>query len=170
MIFGKASGFASIDLSNLAVTDGFIIQGDKAGDKAGLSVSSAGDINADGFDDMMVGAPLGDDGGSNAGEAYVIFGRGTGPTAQNDAFAIDEATVINGASSVFDDNGSGADFDPGGNPFFVTEVNGNAGDVGNQISLPSGALLTLNADGTFAYDPNSAFDALPAPSCRRPQF
>ena len=78
VIFGKGSGFSNIDLSNLAPTDGFIIQGDKAGDNAGFSVSSAGDINGDGLDDVIVGAPRGDNGGSDAGEAYVIFGKASG--------------------------------------------------------------------------------------------
>ena len=42
-------------------------------------------------------------------------------------------------------------------------VNGDAGNVGTQITLPSGALLTVNVDGTFSYDPNGAFDDLPGP-------
>jgi len=74
VIFGKADGFGTIDLANLG-EEGFIIQGDAAGDRAGLSVSSAGDVNGDGFDDIIIGAPYGDDGGGNAGEAYVIFGQ-----------------------------------------------------------------------------------------------
>jgi VCBS repeat-containing protein len=41
-------------------------------------------------------------------------------------------------------------------------VNGNAGVVGTQITLTSGAKLTLNANGTFSYDPNHAFDPTPA--------
>src|SRR5262249_35455618 len=45
--------------------------------------------------------------------------------------------------------------------FLVTAVAG--GTLGTQFTLPSGALLTLNADGTFRYDPNHAFDKLPAP-------
>ena len=57
---------------------GFIIQGDAAGDQAGWSVSSAGDVNGDGFDDLIVGAPFGDDGGTDAGEAYVVFGKARG--------------------------------------------------------------------------------------------
>ena len=67
-----------IDLSILTLTQGFIIQGDAAGDHAGCSVSSAGDVNGDGFDDLIVGAPYGDDGGTNAGEAYVVFGKASG--------------------------------------------------------------------------------------------
>ena len=89
VVFGGANGFGSevnghrvIDLTTLSATQGFIIQGDVAGDLAGRSVSSAGDVNGDGFDDLIVGAPYGDDGGTNAGEGYVIFGgaAGTGST------------------------------------------------------------------------------------------
>jgi hypothetical protein len=35
-------------------------------------------MNGDGFDDLIVGAPLGDDGGVDAGEAYVVFGSAFG--------------------------------------------------------------------------------------------
>ncbi|GAG53072.1 unnamed protein product, partial [marine sediment metagenome] len=74
-------------MATLNASQGFIIQGDQGdtgqspedrGDNAGASVSSAGDVNGDGFDDLIVGAPWGDDGGSYAGEAYVVFGSGTG--------------------------------------------------------------------------------------------
>ncbi len=78
VIFGKASGFGAIDLASLSTANGFVIQGDAAFDFAGTSVFSAGDINGDGYDDLIVGAPGGDDGGTNAGEAYVIFGKAGG--------------------------------------------------------------------------------------------
>ena len=96
VIFGKAGGFANIDLATLAPADGFIIQGDAAGDEAGTSVSSAGDINGDGFDDLIVGAPFGDDGGDDAGEAYVIFGSAAG--SADFPFDFDLGTDINPAS------------------------------------------------------------------------
>jgi hypothetical protein len=86
VVFGKASGFGAvdgtgrtvIDLETLAPADGFIVQGDTVGDFAGNSVSSAGDVNGDGFADLIVAAGGGDDGGSNAGEAYVVFGKASG--------------------------------------------------------------------------------------------
>ena len=92
VVFGKASGFGAtvntggfdrqvIDLTTLSAADGFIIQGDTAGDQAGTSVSAAGDVNGDGFDDLIVGAPGGDDGGNDAGEAYVLFGGAFGASA-----------------------------------------------------------------------------------------
>ena len=42
----------------------------------------------------------------------------------------------------------------------VTEVNGMSADVGNPTGLLSGALLTLNDDGSYDYDPNGAFENL----------
>jgi hypothetical protein len=78
VVFGKATGLANIDLANLAPSAGFAIHGAAAGDLAGLAVASAGDVNGDGFNDMIVGAPLADRGGINAGAAYLIFGRAAG--------------------------------------------------------------------------------------------
>jgi hypothetical protein len=72
LVFGKASGFdASINLSRLNGTNGFRLDGRVAGDNSGISVSSAGDINGDGFDDLIVGAA---DGNGN-GSSYVVFGK-----------------------------------------------------------------------------------------------
>ena len=85
IVFGSAAGFGTdesgrqvVELSTLSASEGFIIRGDTAGDASGHAVSSAGDINGDGFDDLIVGAPTGDDGGASAGEAYVIFGTDAG--------------------------------------------------------------------------------------------
>ena len=79
VVFGKASGFATVNLSDVAAgTGGFKIIAENAFDNAGFSVSSAGDVNGDGFDDLIVGAHLNDAGGSNAGAAYVVFGKASG--------------------------------------------------------------------------------------------
>ncbi|MAR92024.1 MAG: hypothetical protein CML06_14250, partial [Pseudomonadales bacterium] len=80
------------------------------------------------------------------------------PQAQADQFGTDEDTAITG--NVLVDNGSGADSDANGDPLTVTAVNGVAAYVGQTIALTSGALLTLNADGSFDYDPNGQFDGL----------
>ena len=82
VVFGSSSGFGEpdasgrhvLDLTTLRAAEGFVIRGDAAGDNAGRSVSAAGDVNKDGFGDLIVGAPSGDDGGTDAGEAYVVFG------------------------------------------------------------------------------------------------
>ncbi|MBL0108385.1 MAG: FG-GAP repeat protein [Ignavibacteria bacterium] len=45
-----------------------------AGDQFGYSISSAGDVNGDGYSDLIIGAPFNDAGGLNAGRAYIYFG------------------------------------------------------------------------------------------------
>ena len=76
------------------------------------------------------------------------------PDAVDDGFTTDEDTLLS-------DNVLTNDSDPDvGDTLTVTEVNGSAADVGSQITLTSGALLTLNSDGTFDYDPNGAFESL----------
>ncbi|MGH7274858.1 MAG: integrin alpha, partial [Nitrospiria bacterium] len=65
IFFGGASMDGIADL---------VLTGQAAGDQFGLSVSTAGDINTDGFDDVIVGAYQNDGGGSNAGRAYIYFG------------------------------------------------------------------------------------------------
>jgi Ca2+-binding RTX toxin-like protein len=124
VIFGKVGAVrASIDLTNLAASDGFVIIGDTAGDNAGRSVSSAGDINGDGFDDVIVGARLGDDNGTDTGEAYVIFGRAGSTRTSIDlsTLAASDGFIIRGdadsergraggsVSSAGDINGDGID-------------------------------------------------------------
>src|SRR5215475_2924466 len=97
VIFGKTSGWSNIDLANPAPGDGFRIDGAAAGDQAGYSVSSAGDFNGDGFDDLIIGAPHADPNGqTDAGSAYVIFGKASGfgdidlaNLAAGDGFRID---------------------------------------------------------------------------------
>jgi len=52
------------------------IIGAAAGDNLGRSVSNAGDVNGDGIDDIIIGAPGVDaNRRTNAGAVYVIFGR-----------------------------------------------------------------------------------------------
>jgi hypothetical protein len=78
VVFGKSTGFAAtLALSGLSGTDGFRLDGAAAYDRSGLSVSAAGDINGDGFGDLIVGADRADPNGSDSGSSYVVFGRGT---------------------------------------------------------------------------------------------
>jgi hypothetical protein len=74
VVFGKADGSA-VNLS--AVTSGiggFAINGEAASDNSGISVSSAGDVNGDGFADVIVGATGADPNGESSGKSYVVFG------------------------------------------------------------------------------------------------
>ena len=59
VVFGRASGFnAALDLSSLDGTNGFRLNGVAVYNNSGSSVSSAGDINGDGFDDVIIGGKL----------------------------------------------------------------------------------------------------------------
>jgi hypothetical protein len=54
---------------------GFVINGENANDKSGHSVSTAGDVNGDGLDDVIVGAfDANLSSKSKAGKSYVAFG------------------------------------------------------------------------------------------------
>jgi hypothetical protein len=53
------------------------ISGSVDDDKLGYSVASAGDLNGDGFDDILIGAGDKNGAGTNRGEAYVFYGSPT---------------------------------------------------------------------------------------------
>src|SRR3569832_425245 len=79
VLFGSAAGFAAnIDLGALNGTDGFEIDGITGGSGFGSSVSSAGDINGDGFSDLVIGAPteFSTSSSTTPGATYVVFGHG----------------------------------------------------------------------------------------------
>ena len=79
VIFGSRGGFdAEFDLTSLDGTNGFVLYGDAARDGSGGAVSNAGDVNGDGFADIIVGARGVDGIGENSGEAYVVFGAASG--------------------------------------------------------------------------------------------
>ena len=52
-----------------------MVQGDAAGDASGYALSSAGDVNGDGIDDLIIGAPNASSAGKrNVGNSYLLFG------------------------------------------------------------------------------------------------
>ncbi|MBL8946203.1 MAG: FG-GAP repeat protein [Myxococcales bacterium] len=74
VVFGKADT-AAVELSDItAGIGGFVLDGEAAEDDSGRSVSDAGDVNGDGLDDLLVGAPRADPNGTLSGRSYVVFG------------------------------------------------------------------------------------------------
>jgi hypothetical protein len=58
--------------------NGFQITGEGRRSFSGVSVSSAGDINGDGFDDVIIGASGADPNDDSSGASYVVFGQAEG--------------------------------------------------------------------------------------------
>jgi len=76
VLFGSSDGYTSpIELSNLDGDNGFKLDGEARGNRSGSSVSAAGDINGDGIDDVLIGAPGVYANGATSGRSYVVFGR-----------------------------------------------------------------------------------------------
>ncbi len=76
LILGKATfdWGANFDLESADV----IFEGEYPGDKAGWSLACAGDVNHDGFSDILIGAYGNDKNGMQAGKVYLILGKATG--------------------------------------------------------------------------------------------
>ena len=81
---------ANINLSALNGTNGFKLSGVAAGDFSGRAVSTAGDVNGDGVDDLLIGAPCADPNGDCSGASYVVFGgAGVGSGGNLELSALD---------------------------------------------------------------------------------
>lgn len=119
VMFGRSTGYApSTNLSTLDGTTGFRLDGAAAGDRCGFSVASAGDVNGDGIDDLVIGAYLANE---QRGSSYVVFGRSTGfpaviPLAElngSDGFRLDGTEIFDQSgrdvAGAGDINGDGVD-------------------------------------------------------------
>ncbi len=76
------------------------------------------------------------------------------PVAGMDGFTTSEDTATMTGNVLTNDMDAEMDM------LMVSAVNGNPASVGMQIALASGALLTQNSDGSYAYDPNGNYDTL----------
>lgn len=74
IVFGKASP-SWVGNSRLRDMADVIITGENAVDLVGIGSEIVGDINDDGYDDILLGAPGNDDGASEGGKAYLFLGR-----------------------------------------------------------------------------------------------
>ncbi|QXE24284.1 integrins alpha chain [Richelia sinica FACHB-800] len=108
VVFGKSGGFTfTLNLSDLNGSNGFKINGITAYNFSGRSVSSAGDVNGDGFDDLIIGASGADPNGSSSGQSYVVFGKKWGFTSTLNLSALNGSNgfKINGITAL-DSSGS----------------------------------------------------------------
>ena len=149
VVFGKASwaGTPSLDLATLDGTNGFRLIGIDAGDGSGSSVSSAGDVNGDGFADLIVGAPGAESAGgaNNEGESYVVFGGNfTGAVTHLGGAGDDTLTGTAAAETFVGGTGNDTMIGKGGADAFQ----GGAGDDTMRVST----LDFLLADGGSGSD------------------
>ena len=157
IIFG-GNNLSNIDLSTLTPTQGIIIQGDAANDQLGLGVSAAGDFNSDGIDDIIVGAPGGDNGGANAGEAYIIFGGSNLSNIDLSTFTAAQGIIIQGDAAVdlagFSVSAAGDVNGDGGNDVIIGAPLGNDGgaNAGEAIIIFGSIPTNLTVTGTSGSD------------------
>ena len=169
-----------INLGNLSQGEGFRLDGAAADDYSGRSVTSAGDVNGDGIDDLIVGARNADPNGiSGAGSSYVVFGKDTatdGDFAQtvnlggldgSDGFRLDGVAAYDGSgrpvAGAGDINGDGfSDLIVGA---FSADPNGNDYAGSSYVVFGKGtpfaasiALSSLDGSNGFRLDGAAADD------------
>lgn len=103
------------------------------------------------------------EGGTYSAVLTVTIDLNQAPIGVDDAYDVNQnidLVIATAATGVL-----GNDLDPDNSSTItdlksVIEVNGVGANVGNEIALADGGLLTLNADGTFTFRTNNEFDGL----------
>jgi len=140
----------------------YTITGSMPGDTLGDSVAGAGDINNDGFDDLIIGIPTSDTGASNTGSVMIISGI-DGSTLytkhgqnENDRLGVCVAGIGDVDADGFDDFAAGAHlFDDGG------PIADNRGQIRVYSGQTGGQIYSLTGEGAgdnFGWAVNAAGD------------
>lgn len=157
--YNAAQGAAFVyhgSASGLSVAPDWTATGDQATALFGYAVATAGDVNGDGYDDVIVGANYYDNGQSNEGRAYVYHGSPSGlsPSASWTAESDQEFANFGGAVATAGDvNGDGFADVVVGSPFFD---NGQDGEGRAFVYHGSAAGLSPTANWTGESDQPSA--------------
>lgn len=159
VFLGSASGVVASDLGDAHAT----VEGNQIGAGMGLCVSGAGDVDMDGYDDLLVAANLYDSGETNEGAAFLWHGSasgivGTGPGDADVQLESDQLGAQLGAvAGAGDVNGDGyADVILGSQSYDAGEVDEGAafvflGSAGGLVgTTPATAHAQLESDLTGA--------------------
>lgn len=144
VLYGSASLSATylIDGGGVSVT----LLGKAASDRFGVMAQGAGDVNKDGFDDLLFGAHLNDDGATaNAGAAYILFGSSSlSATYRMDGAGVDTTVLGHLDYNQLGITGSGLG-DLNGDGFHDTIIGANFGG-----DLSVGAAYVIYGRSGFA--------------------
>lgn len=91
---GSAAGIADCDLE-AACSPWATITGAAADDRLGQALHGGGDVNSDGYPDIVAGAPETDSGGTERGEAYLFLG---GPSLTGSLTPSDATSTVSGST------------------------------------------------------------------------
>ena len=130
LVFGRAGGLTGLQTIN-TLSDTVFLTPLGTNREMGRAVSSAGDINGDGFDDIMIASNYGTGAASNSGLTYIVFGKATGWSSSLDL-------VTMSASQGFRILGAANEDKTGVAVSNIGDVNGDSIDDllvgGNQVS------------------------------------
>jgi hypothetical protein len=104
---GRAYVFKGMG-AGLAAAPAWTVESDQTGAAYGYAVATAGDVNGDGYSDVIIGANLFDHGQNNEGRAYVYLGSSAGLEAiESWAHEVDQGQFGASVGSAGDVNGDG---------------------------------------------------------------
>jgi len=160
VVFGGAGvgNGGNLELSALDGMNGFRLSGVASGDFSGRAVSTAGDVNGDGVDDLLIGAHLADPNGEGSGASYVVFGQATPPVSVrcNGLPATSGTVGATGPLAIGPASG------PSPGLRHATRLFAARGRIGSAAAHKAGFRLSLNLDynspssGPLATTPSSA--------------
>jgi hypothetical protein len=148
VVFGRRSPVADVALPG-AAADGLQIGGLPTGARAGMDVAGIGDLNGDGFGDLVVGAPwAGTLERPTAGAAYVVFGAADGGSVDLSVPGARALTITGAAQGDLAGTAVAAlgDLDGDGR----SEVVVGARNAGNNARPSSGSAYVLLSSGLTA--------------------